>query len=1039
YGVSKAQRLQERIGSLARDVLNAVFKQSGIDIDLAEPVEVEQVAVVETENGELNQRSTPEGAKVKGENQVQNGELETENGTRQTENGSISSVGTEENGSQAASEPQARNRNMDREAWKKAFKKGGEKAYDLMYELHGGIVSRFPQEFLAYLKGVVGVPSDVANVVEVAHNYLVHDFKNKNPELFKVEDAPAVGDVHSLLATKGYSLLEHTMDNGKAIGVKMMYRDKFVPSGQTDTSYTPEGQHGRTVICYYSDPDSRLHQQYVFTVTKNNATETPTAYELAADPSLMTPEWADYLEKTGRKNEDGSYNLEGLQPDFSDPFSLSHLMIRIGKTSGDVEIISRYNHGAFDANGVYQQIAGQPNATLDGNLNKLASGLYGALADYKNIKPQDVMLAEGVKIADDGKVYRFTRMAGDIYVGDGFWIKDNEAHVVDRNKERMVGDVVVGKDYVYDIRKNIKIPVRKAAVIDGGIEFITGGEAVTEIREIEVNGEKRKVEKTTWKGGEKTTLKDNVLTTEITDGELLTNVARMARPEEIVATDIKEVGDGFLSRLAPLERVEMPNLERVGNDAFSRTRVILYNFPKLREVGDGFMPGCTSYSGIEFPSLEKVGNEFMSSAGTFGIANGVVILSKLREVGDGFLQGLSVQSVVFKSLEVAGDGFLQNAVVKTIGTPELRQVGENFMSENANKVEVMSAPKLENVPADFMQGNAAVRESIEEQRQAYLEEQQESEQTMFRKMNEHAEEFNKTHKGGVPVVDIDPNNMEAELAEEGFTTEEIKELKERVKKGVAAVYNTDKKIIYLLVPSQDKESVYSTCWHEDTHAAIDFLGLTPEMIDEFYSFAQGKKKEAFEALLDKFGYDKEAYPEESLAYGVQAMQILDNWGAETLSKLFGSTAEGAQRQMEIIQPLINYINNGRQGTQSSVGETVRDRGMYNNTANQKKTAETEGTGATATGGLTEDQITERTLFRRAEQDSEEARQKIESLDNEVLATIEELAQELYSNVGIITDIESIPDEKKRKDAKRGMKGWYDPATGVVAVVLPNIA
>ena len=93
-----------------------------------------------------------------------------------------------------------------------------------------------------------------------------------------------------------------------------------------------------------------------------------------------------------------------------------------------------------------------------------------------------------------------------------------------------------------------------------------------------------------------------------------------------------------------------------------------------------------------------------------------------------------------------------------------------------------------------------------------------------------------------------------------------------------------------------------------------------------------------------------------MAYGVQAMHILDNWGAETLSKLFGSTAEGAQRQMEIIQPLIDYINNGRQGTQSSVGEVVRDRGMYNNTANQKKTAETEGTGATATGGLTEDQI-----------------------------------------------------------------------------------
>lgn len=289
---------------------------------------------------------------------------------------------------------------------------------------------------------------------------------------------------------------------------------------------------------------------------------------------------------------------------------------------------------------------------------------------------------------------------------------------------------------------------------------------------------------------------------------------------------------------------------------------------------------------------------------------------------------------------------------------------------------------------------------------------------MFRKMNEHAEEFNKTHKGGVPVVEIDPNNMEADFAEDGFATEEIEELKERMKKGVAAVYNTDKKIIYLLVPSQDKESVYSTCWHEDTHAAIDFLGLTPEMMDEFYSFAQGKKKEAFEALLDKIGYEIEEYPEESLAYGVQAMHILDNWGAETLSKLFGSTAEGAQRQMEIIQPLIDYINNGRQGTQSSVGEVVRDRGMYNNTANQKKTAETEGTGATATGGLTEGGIS----FRKAEQMGED---EVVLTGNAVAA----LGKKLNIPARVVNDVESLPENKRDK------KGWIE--NGEVVVVLDN--
>lgn len=343
-----------------------------------------------------------------------------------------------------------------------------------------------------------------------------------------------------------------------------------------------------------------------------------------------------------------------------------------------------------------------------------------------------------------------------------------------------------------------------------------------------------------------------------------------------------------------------------------------------------------------------------------------------------------------------------------------------------------------------------------------------------RKINKHAEEFNKTHKGGVPVADIDPNNIDAELAEEGFTAEEIQELKERIKKGVAAVYNTDKKIIYLLVPSQDKESVYSTCWHEDTHAAIDFLGLTPEMMDEFYSFARGKKKEAFEAFLDKIGYEIEEYPEESLAYGVQAMHILDNWGAETLSKLFGSTAEGAQRQMEIIQPLIDYINNGRQGTQSSVGENVRDRGMYNNTANQKKTAETEGTGAseTATGGLTESEIalleastgytreeiidmfgydlnrsgagplTDREVVMESDPYSKvlgkpryygkRQREFVARQRRRMAEKARQVAEKLnLDNVEVLESTEGLTGKKATS------KGWFDPRTGKITVVVPN--
>ena len=317
-------------------------------------------------------------------------------------------------------------------------------------------------------------------------------------------------------------------------------------------------------------------------------------------------------------------------------------------------------------------------------------------------------------------------------------------------------------------------------------------------------------------------------------------------------------------------------------------------------------------------------------------------------------------------------------------------------------------------------------------------------QTMFRKMNKHAEEFNKTHKGGVPVVEIDPNNMEAELAEEGFTPEDIQHIKERLKKGLTAVYDSDKNIIYLLDPSLSKEGVYSICWHENTHAAITAVALEPGVMEEFYSFARGKKREDFENLLMSHGYKEEDYPEESLAYGIQAMDMLDNWGSEILSKLYGSTAEGAQKQMEIIQPLIDYINNGRQGTQGFAGETAQTGGMYNNTANQEETTETEGTGATATGGLTEEEINlltsatgysrediveifgnGETRFRKeiAHNDAEE----VTMTDGAVTA----LGQRLNTGVNIVKDIDSLPENLKAK------KGWYDAKTGEVVVVMDN--
>lgn len=1043
YGVSKVQRLQEKIGSLARDVLNAVFKRSGIDVNLAEPVNVEQVAVVETESGEV-----------------------------EAENGSIPSVDTEENASQAASEPQARNRNMDREAWKKAFKKGGEKAYDLMYELHGGIVSAYPKEFLEYLKGKIGVADDVANVIEGAHDFLAFDFKIKNPELFKKRETKKVEDVHSLLATKGYSMLEHTMDNGRAIGVKMMYRDEFIPSGKTDASYTPGTiHHGRTVICYYNHPEINLRNQYVFTVTKDNAMETPTAYELVADPSLMTPEWAEYLGEIGRKNEDGTYNLEGLVPNFNDPFSLSHLMIRVNKTgSHDIETISRYNHGAFNKQGLYESIAGQPNATLDNNLDKLVDGLHESLMDYKQLEAMGtVPLGDKMIVANDGKIYRFNDIKGGMFIGDGFWVDQrNDAHVINPGKEKLVGEFLYGGGKVRNVSNGTEIEIHGLKFTENGVEFYTGGEEVTETREIEIKGEKRTVEKKVIKGDAKNvvTFKNGNahLETESADSETIDGIGRLYDVYAMKGDNLTEAGRGFLENCFWVRKIDFPNLEKAGDECFNAS-LDYANLPNLREVGTNCFNRVSGHDVPSLPNLEKVGHNFMYSVGMMG-EDVNIDFPKLREVGNFFMKNAQPSVVSLPSLETCGEGFMKGSMRGVnVDLPNLTKAGWEFFGGGFSILS-LNAPKLTDVQNDFMEGNQEIRQQIMEQADAVKEE------VRFRKMNEHAEEFNKTHKGGVPVVEIDPNNMEAELIEEELTVEDIQHVKERKENGVVAIYNSDKNIIYLLDPSLDKEAVYFICWHEDTHAAITAVALEPEMQEEFYSFARGKKKEDFENLLRKHGYEEEDFPEESLAYAVQAMATLDNWSAESLSKLYGSTVEGAQRQMEIIQPLIDYINNGRQGTQGFAGETRQDGSVYNNTANQEEATEAEGTGEAATGGLTEEEIamleastgytreeiidmfgydlnrqgngplTDREVVMESDVYSKvlgkpryygkRQREFVARQRRRMAEKARQVAEKLnLNNVEVLESTEGLTGKKATS------KGWFDPRTGKITVVVPN--
>ena len=197
-------------------------------------------------------------------------------------------------------------------------------------------------------------------------------------------------------------------------------------------------------------------------------------------------------------------------------------------------------------------------------------------------------------------------------------------------------------------------------------------------------------------------------------------------------------------------------------------------------------------------------------------------------------------------------------------------------------------------------------------------------QTMFRVINEQAEEFNKSHKGGARVVNIDPSNMEAELAEEGFGTEDIQYFKERVEKGAQAFYDPERDLIYLFDPTVSKEDLKPILWHEDTHKAISDLDIDQDLLNEFYALINKDRKKSFETIAERGGYEKEEYPEECVACCIQGLSTHGRWNARALARITKATVEDADRQFEIIQPLIDYIKYGRE-TEENIRRESLDR------------------------------------------------------------------------------------------------------------------
>lgn len=209
-------------------------------------------------------------------------------------------------------------------------------------------------------------------------------------------------------------------------------------------------------------------------------------------------------------------------------------------------------------------------------------------------------------------------------------------------------------------------------------------------------------------------------------------------------------------------------------------------------------------------------------------------------------------------------------------------------------------------------------------------------------------EFKRQHKGSANIVAIDTDALVAELLAQGFTAEEIQNIREKYKKGGRAFYDRDRNTIYLLGKDRSEKKNKEDFWHENTHKTIGDLDIPQEVMDEFYAIPSKRFIEFFEGKAKEF-YGPEEYAEELIAYFVEDVQSNGNY--DNVTKALGTSAEGMERLKEIVEPIINYINHGRrvdEGTEGNNRTVVRET-LYDNDveeSQERARREAEGAGET---------------------------------------------------------------------------------------------
>lgn len=240
----------------------------------------------------------------------------------------------------------------------------------------------------------------------------------------------------------------------------------------------------------------------------------------------------------------------------------------------------------------------------------------------------------------------------------------------------------------------------------------------------------------------------------------------------------------------------------------------------------------------------------------------------------------------------------------------------------------------------------------------------------------------------------------------GMTDADAKEIKVLANDvEYAAVYIPEYKRMFIFA---DKGSNFrSSMFHENMHWAIDELFRNRE--DDFntlYVSLYNSRPEDCDKIRELYEGESEFVKRNEVIANIAEVAFEKNKMNIVLDKIDG-------KGRSIFNEILNYI--GYETEESTRGRISDNSRTYREDESGRQSMPNEG------------------------ENSQESRGR-ESVEREIGETVDEIAKILNTPVEIIRDVNEIKDDnKKRELRKRRAKGWFDPSTGKVTIVIPNAA